>query len=43
MATATLGGIELAGLLGGLTIIDKPVSSLPQDLASALPELNAKL
>ncbi len=42
MAT-TVGGIEFSGLLGGLTIIDKPVTSLPQDLASALPNLNASL
>lgn len=43
MSTTTVGGIELTGLLGGLTIIDKPATSLPQDLATALPELNAKL
>ena len=38
------GGIALnEGLLGGYEIINKPVTSLPQDLASALPELNSAL
>jgi hypothetical protein len=39
----TAGGIEYQGLIGGLTILDKPVTSLPQDLASALTSLNAGL
>ena len=35
------GGIELGGALGGYEIINKPASTLPQDLASAISVVNA--
>jgi hypothetical protein len=37
------GGIEFEGLLGGIRIINKPATSLPQDLATAIGEINEGL
>ena len=35
-----VGGIELGGVLGGYTIVNKPATSLPQELASAIDVVN---
>lgn len=37
------GGIEFEGLLGGIRLINKPATSLPQDLATAIGEINEGL
>ena len=38
-----VGQVELDGLFGGIELVNKPASSLPQDLASAFAEVNGGL
>lgn len=37
---SVVGGIEFEGLFGGLRIINKPANRLPQDLATAVGDMN---
>ena len=39
----TFGGIELGGTLGGYEIVNIPATKLPQDVASAVSNLNTNL
>ena len=39
----TFGGIELGGTLGGYEIVNVPATKLPQDVASAVSNLNTNL